>query len=367
MSPTEPTSPVPPRRSRLRAGGLAVIATLLLTTGLLTACDNSPVVLEGSVTYSSGMAATVAVDPNKPLAPGVPVELYADDAETLVAATTTNLVGHFAFHSSTVADGSYRLLVGDQWYGGSSWGTAASVELGAAEALIVDVELVWAGTVGGQIVDSSFAAQADVAVWATDADGNVVATTMSKTGGWFTLGLPTDGTYTITIKGTGDPVTVGGTTATEFVIGSGSDALDTGRIDVATGLAPVAPWNVTTTVTTATEADGLQVQVQGTGFSTLPTNYLGNAASGVYAVLVEAGATFDDINGGAALSQAFVPKVLLASGNLDTSLLAAAASLDPEADYEVVVWSAHGNLNSASFIATAPVTLTAEQHEALFS
>lgn len=123
------------------------------------------------------------------------------------------------------------------------------------------------------------------------------------------------------------------------------------------------------TVTGATAADGLTVNIDGTGFTGLPNASTGAPASGVYAALRDpATTTNDDINANPSAAPAFnfVPNAAISSGSFTLPLTADAADLDPDGTYEVIVWVAHGNITPATLLTTTPVTLTPEQHAALF-
>lgn len=353
------------RRRRFRTGAGALVVVLALAAGLITGCDRSAVLLEGTVTYG---AAAVAGNPNQPFAADVPVTLYADDTETVVATTTTNLVGHFAFDASTVAEGTYRVQVGAEFSGGTSWATATSVTLSAASTVTVNHTLSGAGTITGTTVDAE-AAGVPAAVLLIDGNGNPVATTFAAADGTFTLGVPSEGTWTVRVKGAGAPVDVGGAEPTPVVIGDGTSEVDLGAVDVTTGLAPAAPWTATVTVTGASAADGLALAVTGSGFVGLPSASTGAPAAGVYVALRDPATMPNEaINLDTSIVPAvtYLPGMLISDGAFSANLSAPAAALDPDAQYEVITWVAHGNLTDATLLTTTPVTLTDDQRAALF-
>ena len=359
----------------MRLGGVAAIATLVLTAGLLTGCDSSPVVLQGTVTYGSGalVGHASAVEPTdlaQPFAPNVTITLYANDTESPVAQTTTNLLGAYEFHASNVTAGSYRLRVGSEWHDGTSWADATPIEINSS-GLTVNHTLAPAGSIGGSIVDGSFTGIPNAVVWTLNTAGDAVATTATDSTGAFTLGIPTEGTYTVAF-GAGNTITnIGGATSTAFTIDAAHTALATGMISATTGLVVTPPpvRTAAVTVTGATAADGLKLQVTGSGFTNLPNASTGSPNQGVYVALRDpATMTNDAINADNGIVPAvnFVYKATIVGGNFTTNLTAPAASLDPDANYEVIVWVAHGNITPATLLTTTPVTLTSEQHTALF-
>ena len=75
--------------------GFAVFAVVALA-GVLTGCDTTPVLVSG----------TVSAAPSGAGVGGVVVQVYADDAETLVSETTSGIAGGWALRASTLADGT---------------------------------------------------------------------------------------------------------------------------------------------------------------------------------------------------------------------------------------------------------------------
>jgi len=232
-------------RSRHRASGLAGLAALLLVAACLTSCDRTAVVLEGTVTVRSAAALPSGVSVSRtgmtrPFGVGVDVVLYANDAENEVARTTTNVVGHYAFHTSQVADGTYRLAFGGNWWGGKSWADATPVTVRATAPVVVDDELTGLGAVFGHVVDSGGSGVSGVPVWATDAAGKTVAMTSTLPDGEFTLGLLDVGDYTVHLQGSSGMRDVGGSTPVVFDIapsipGISTNAHQAGEVDESTG------------------------------------------------------------------------------------------------------------------------------------
>ncbi|MDT0201937.1 HtaA domain-containing protein [Nocardioides sp. AE5] len=137
------------------------------------------------------------------------------------------------------------------------------------------------------------------------------------------------------------------------------------------GLALMAPahaaggWETTATVTGASEADGLTVEINGTNYTNLPESTSAGPSMGVYVALVPTTATYADINPPATPPAS--DWVMSLPGDAFTkSLTAPTSSLSADKDYKVVVWRAHGDLTEGTFIDEAPVNLTDEQKEALF-
>ena len=129
------------------------------------------------------------------------------------------------------------------------------------------------------------------------------------------------------------------------------------------------PQPVTTVaVTAATADDGLKLHVTGTGYTDLPNASTGAPAAGLYVALRDVTTTDEQVNanpmGGPAT--AFVPSALIRGGAWSADLTAAVAKLDAKAEYEVVVWVAHGNLTADTLLDTKAVALSDAQLDALF-
>lgn len=223
----------------------------MLVVALLSGCDRTPVLLEGTVTVrAAGVPAATAgtppevgssvnglpdLDLTQSFAPGIDVVLYADDAATPVAETTTNLVGHYTFRTSSLPGGTYRLRVGDVWWGGTSWATASPITVGSTPAATVDLQLPALGTVSGSIVDALRRRVPGVPVWATDASGAPVAITTTDATGTFTLGMLGAGAYTVRFHRSTGSITVGGASPAVFTVHDDGQGSDAGLVDVGTG------------------------------------------------------------------------------------------------------------------------------------
>ncbi|WP_291279427.1 hypothetical protein [Galactobacter sp.] len=122
----------------------------------------------------------------------------------------------------------------------------------------------------------------------------------------------------------------------------------------------------TLTVTEASEAAGLSVKVDGENFTDLPPAVGGPTSGGLYAAIVDRDLVIDDTPQGAdvTLGAAYVANIQ--NGVFTTTVTAAADKLDKAKNYDVVTWSAHGNIASASLVTRDEITLTAAQKEALF-
>lgn len=230
------------RRTRRRwSVGVATIATMILTTSLLTSCDSRPPILEGTVTVQSvvgvgsGTATSASGGSTPSYATGAVVTVFANNAVTPVASTTTNLVGQFGFSASTLTGGTYRLRVNDTWWGGIDWATATPVTVSAGNPSTVDVQLTAVGTIPGTVVDTTRTGVSGVPVWATDAGGATVAATVTGTSGAFTLGVAEPGEYTVHLLDAAGVVDIGGDSPVVFPVYYPEVQNSAGWIDLATG------------------------------------------------------------------------------------------------------------------------------------
>gem|GEM_PF-1750192 len=96
------------------------------------------------------------------------------------------------------------------------------------------------------------------------------------------------------------------------------------------------------------------VTVTGSGFTDLPNNSTGKAASGAYVAVVEAGTDITTITMRNALAVSFVPNASIINGAFTQTLKVPAAHAGK--NLEVVAWSAHGNPSAATLIDRKPVT-----------
>lgn len=147
----------------------------------------------------------------------------------------------------------------------------------------------------------------------------------------------------------------------------------------AAGAAEPGP-DTTVTVTSASAEAGLVVEIAGTGYveQDLPTPTSDKGYAGVYAVLYDASVhDFAYIN---ANTRTLIPAPAFAwAGNGTTpgtivdgawqkSITVEPAdlgNLNPEGDYQVVIWAAHGTLSADTLVYQQPLDLTAEQWLAL--
>ena len=133
---------------------------------------------------------------------------------------------------------------------------------------------------------------------------------------------------------------------------------------------PDPALDTTVAVVGASHADGLALRVTGSGYTALPAASTGSPAVGVYVALRDVTVTDAQINAdnSSAAAVAFLyGKTAITDGAWNTTLTAAASSLDEDASYEILVWAAHGNLTDATKLATIAVTLTDAQRAALFA
>ncbi|WP_291277760.1 HtaA domain-containing protein [Galactobacter sp.] len=133
---------------------------------------------------------------------------------------------------------------------------------------------------------------------------------------------------------------------------------------------PAADPSAQLSVTTASAAEGLTVHVTGTDFFDLPSPSIGGNALGVYSAIVEhdleipaeglgadatlANAWANPFNGG------FTDGAFTADLNVPTD------KLSKDKSYDVITWSAHGNITPDTLVTRDEITLTGAQKEALF-
>jgi uncharacterized protein YjbI with pentapeptide repeats len=108
----------------------SLLAVVVVALAALAGCDPAARRLAGEV-LDGGTTPVV----------GVTVEVFADDAETLVAQTVTAAGGRFRLDEGVVADGvDYRIRAnGDTWYGGTDWASATSVTAGDDTDITIDI------------------------------------------------------------------------------------------------------------------------------------------------------------------------------------------------------------------------------------
>lgn len=127
--------------THVRSKLVVLAAALLLAVGLLTGCDITPPMLTGTVTLDGGGAAG-----------GVAVTAFSNDAETVVATTRVGSDGSFVFRQSGMAEGTYRVRIGEStwWSGASSWATATPLAASEATPPSIAVTLT-SGSITGTV------------------------------------------------------------------------------------------------------------------------------------------------------------------------------------------------------------------------
>lgn len=230
--------------------GASLVGVLLI--GLLAGCDTAPVVASGTVTAAPSGAGVGAVA----------VQIYADDAEDLVAATATDVSGGWVLRASTLGDGTYRVRIGDRWWpDAGSWAEAQSVALSAGAATTLDVSVEEVGLLAGAVVDHDGEPLTGVAAALVRAsDGQSVGVAHTGAGGAFVLPVTAPGTYRVLLADASETwpsVFVGGATATDFDVAAGSVAV--GTIDISTGEPYQSPPVLGTTTRVSLTADGDQI------------------------------------------------------------------------------------------------------------
>ena len=216
------------RSQQPRSRTVALLAGLCMVVGMLTACDPTPVLISGQVSF----AATSTP------ARGVTVELYDDVTESLVATTDTDQDGRYRFRDSTIDAGTYRLRINGRWWqDADGWADATPVVADPDTPAAADASTVAAATLTGQIVDHTGTPLTGIVVLATPAEPSAPANhAATNADGTFALPLSQAGAYTvqmIDLTGTHPPISLGGTTPTP-VTASGPTPI--GTTDITTGL-----------------------------------------------------------------------------------------------------------------------------------
>lgn len=134
--------------------------------------------------------------------------------------------------------------------------------------------------------------------------------------------------------------------------------------------------DTTVTITAATAADGLVVDIAGTGYTDLPTPTATPAPAGVYAAIYDAAtATIDDINNdprGVPLAVTMLAsgdsdRATLRDGTWSTTLTVPSADVTATSDLQVLVWVAHGFATDDTIVYHEPLALTDDQRAALLA
>ncbi len=173
----------------------AVIAAVLVAAGLLAGCKAAPTVLSGHLTVAGSAAP----------ASGVPVTVYADATDTVVATTATDATGAYAFDSTTLPDGNYRLRLGDAdwWQAATDWTDSTTVAVASTTNLVIDDTLA-AGSITGTVTDNGGPVNGATATATSATTGQTVATTTTGTDGTYTFVALPVGDYHVRFTATGD-------------------------------------------------------------------------------------------------------------------------------------------------------------------
>ncbi len=229
-----PESATTPRRSRpVRSRAALLLGTLIIGASLLTACHPAGAVLQGRLTDTE--AGRIA---------GIEVRAYTTSTETVVATTTTDRQGDYAFLPGDLPDGTYRLLFSEStwWQGATGWAGATDISVADGTTTVIDTTLDAAkGSISGTVTDGTDPL-ADVRVDARNLAGDVVvASATTSADGTYTLDMVPVGDYRVEFSSAGSTTRyAGGATnpadAPVHAIAADGDALD----DVDTTLADEA-------------------------------------------------------------------------------------------------------------------------------
>lgn len=119
---------------------------------------------------------------------------------------------------------------------------------------------------------------------------------------------------------------------------------------------PPAVPTVVPTVTSASAASGLAIDLDGTGFDDI---------TAAYAAIIEKGT-----EAGVGQSGGFIGNPIeitaIADGAFDETLTAPTAQLDKTKQYEVIVWKTRSNPNATTIYARADITVTPQQWNTIF-
>lgn len=171
----------PSRRRAAKRPVLVSVALLLVAVaGLTTACESVPTTLRGTLTVAGA-----------PAPPTVVVSAYSDADDTLVAQARTDSAGKFAFATSALPVGIYRIRFGDGswWDGATTWADATSLSVSDDPTTQLDATIeVPSAAISGAITSRHGQPIAGASVVATTSDGEDVLATATTAA---------DGTYTI--------------------------------------------------------------------------------------------------------------------------------------------------------------------------
>lgn len=183
---------------RVMAGaGFALLLGLAAT--ILAGCHAGPLTLSGRLCTDGGRAVA-----------HVTVGVYAVDSATLVASTVTGADGGYAFGSTDLPDGTYKIEFGQPdadlwWHGAATFADATPVTVSTAAPATVDAELP-TGSISGTVTDTDGPLEgATVRVENADASaaGSVVATASTDTSGGYAIDALLPGAYRIVVGAAG--------------------------------------------------------------------------------------------------------------------------------------------------------------------
>ena len=192
-----------------RVASCALIAAAVGVASLLAAgCQAPGAVLTGRLTVAS-----TGVNPA-----GVSVAVYANDSDTVVAQTTTDTQGDYSFLSSSLPDGTYRVLFSssDWWNHAGDWADATPVTVRGATPVTINETLTpTAASVTGIVTDPAAHPVAGATVVALNPTGTTVATTSSAADGTYDLASVPAGTYVLRFTAPGYTTRYDNSTDTE--------------------------------------------------------------------------------------------------------------------------------------------------------
>ena len=155
---------------------------------------------------------------------------------TQVAQAATNALGGYEIKDTDLAAGTYRVRVGDEWYGpgATDYASAAPVTVTAGSPTRLDLTLTDAADVTGTVVDANHDPAPGTLVVAYDGSSQIVTLAVTGADGTFDLGVPAGATITIKVADSAHPVdsahplvTLGGVTPTQITTTAGSNDIGT--------------------------------------------------------------------------------------------------------------------------------------------
>lgn len=165
--------------TRIVTAGLVALALVLAVVG----CQHPDAVLAGRLTVA-GSGAHPA---------GVPVTVYADATETVVARTVTDAQGDYDLLASELPAGTYRIRFSTAhwWDAAADWATATPVAVTGAGRVTVDATLVPdVGIVSGTVTDAGGAVTGATVTLLSATTGTTVATATTGGDGGYSVAVP---------------------------------------------------------------------------------------------------------------------------------------------------------------------------------